>query len=69
MSISTLYMQKKTALAPPANQETYENVIFEREKSGTNQLVDKEVTDPAFRAPSTSGTYLEKMFQEGSQNS
>lgn len=64
MSISTLYIEKKTALAPPANQTTYEATVFEQERAGTNNLVARDVIDPTFRPPDATNTYLERVFQE-----
>lgn len=68
MSISTLYMEKRSALAPPENQVTYEAAVFEMEKNGTNDLVSRDVIDPTFRPPTATDTYLEKVFQDGLNN-
>ena len=65
MSLTDLYNEKKTALAPPANQTTYEEFVFEMEKNGTNNLVDRDMVDPTFRPPTAADTYLETVFQEG----
>jgi hypothetical protein len=65
MSLTELYNEKKTALAPPANQTTYEEFVFEMEKNGTNDLVDRDMVDPTFRPPTATNTYLETVFQDG----
>jgi hypothetical protein len=65
MSLTDLYNEKKTALAPPANQTTYEEFVFEMEKNGTNDLVDRDMVDPTFRPPTAANTYLETVFQDG----
>ena len=65
MSLTELYNEKKTALAPPVNQTTYEEFIFEMEKDGTNDLVERNMVDPTFRPPSAADTYLETVFQDG----
>jgi hypothetical protein len=65
MSLTDLYNEKKTALAPPVNQTTYEEFVFEMEKNGTNNLVDRDMVDPTFRPPTAANTYLETVFQDG----
>lgn len=65
MSLTDLYNEKKTALAPPANQATYEEFVFEMEKNGTNDLVERDMVDPTFRPPTAANTYLETVFQDG----
>ena len=65
MSLTELYNEKKTALAPPVNQTTYEEFVFEMEKDGTNDLVERNMVDPTFRPPSAADTYLETVFQDG----
>jgi hypothetical protein len=65
MSLTDLYNEKKTALAPPANQTTYEEFVFEMEKNGTNDLVERDMVDPTFRPPTAANTYLETVFQDG----
>jgi hypothetical protein len=65
MSLTDLYNEKKTALAPPANQTTYEEFVFEMEKNGTNDLVERDMVDPTFRPPSAASSYLETVFQDG----
>ena len=65
MSLTDLYNEKKTALAPPENQTTYEEFVFEMERNGTNDLVDRDMVDPTFRPPTAANTYLETVFQDG----
>jgi hypothetical protein len=65
MSLTELYNEKKTALAPPVDQTTYEEFVFEMEKNGTNNLVDRNMVDPTFRPPTAADTYLETVFQDG----
>ena len=65
MSLTELYNEKKTALAPPANQTTYEEFVFEMEKNGTNDLVERDMVDPTFRPPTAANSYLETVFQDG----
>jgi len=65
MSLTDLYNEKKTALAPPANQTTYEEFVFEMEKNGTNDLVERDMVDPTFRPPTAANSYLETVFQDG----
>ena len=65
MSLTELYNEKKTALAPPVNQTTYEEFVFEMEKNGTNDLVERDMVDPTFRPPTAANTYLETVFQDG----
>ena len=65
MSLTDLYNEKKTALAPPVNQTTYEEFVFEMEKNGTNNLVGRDMVDPTFRPPTAANTYLETVFQDG----
>ena len=65
MSLITLLAEKRTALAPPPNQETYEEFVFQMEKNGTNDLVERDMVDPTFRPPLTEDTYIAKLFREG----
>jgi hypothetical protein len=65
MSLTALYNEKKTAFAPPKNQTTYEKFVFEMEKNGTNDLVERDMVDPTFRPPLASNSYLETVFQDG----
>lgn len=65
MSLTALYNEKKTAFAPPTNQTTYEQFVFDMEKNGTNDLVERDMVDPTFRPPLASNSYLETVFQDG----
>jgi hypothetical protein len=66
MSLTALYSEKKTAFAPPKNQETYGEFVFSMEKNGTNDLVERDIVDPTFRPPLASNSYSETIFQKGS---
>jgi hypothetical protein len=65
MSLTALYSEKKTAFAPPKNQETYEEFVFNMEKNGTNDLVERDMIDPTFRPPLVSNSYQAQIFAEG----
>ena len=65
MSLTTLYNQKKTAFAPSKTQTTYEEFVFEMEKNGTNDLVERDMVDPTFRPPLVSNSYQATVFAEG----
>ena len=66
MSVSSLYVEKKTAFAPPANQTTYEQFVFNMEKNHTNDLVERNMIDPTFRPPVPSDSYIADTFKNGS---
>lgn len=65
MGIATLYEEKKSAFAPPPNQVPYEQYIFNMERNGTNDLVERNVIDPTFRPPIVANSYLARLFEEG----
>lgn len=65
MSVSSLYIEKKSAFAPPVNQTTYEQFVFNMEKNGTNDLVERDMVDPTFRPPVVSNSYEANVFQNG----
>ena len=65
MSLTALYNEKKTAFAPPKNQETYEEFVFNMEKNGTNDLVERDMIDPTFRPPLVANSYQAQVFAEG----
>lgn len=65
MSLADLYVEKKTAFAPPVNQTTYEQFVFNMERNGTNDLVERNEVDDTFRPPLAPDTYLAKAFQNG----
>jgi hypothetical protein len=65
MSLTALYKEKKTAFAPPVNQTTYEEFVFEMEKNGTNDLVERDMIDPTFRPPLVANSYQAQIFAEG----
>ena len=65
MSLTALYNEKKTAFAPPVNQETYNQFVFNMEKNHTNDLVERDMVDPTFRPPLATNSYMEQVFQDG----
>jgi hypothetical protein len=65
MSIAELYVEKRTAFAPPVTQTTYEQFVFNMERTGTNDLVTRDKVDPTFRPPLASDSYQAQKFQEG----
>lgn len=65
MGIAELYVEKRTPFAPPADQSTYEQFVFKMERTGTNDLVSRNVVDPTFRPPQASDSYMAQKFQEG----
>lgn len=64
MSLLTLYEQKKTAFGPPPVQDTYEEFVFNMERNGTNDLVERNMVDPTFRPPLPEDTYTAQVFKE-----
>jgi hypothetical protein len=69
MSLSTLYSEKKTALAPPPGftQDNYYTYVAKMNSKGTygNDLVQRDMIDPTFRPPAASTSYMEQVFQDG----
>lgn len=65
MSVSSLYIEKKSAFAPPVNQSTYEQFVFNMERNGTNDLVERNMIDPTFRPPVPSDSYVADTFKTG----
>lgn len=65
-SVSSLYIEKKSAFAPSVNQSTYEQFVFLMEKNGTNDLVERNEIDSTFRPPVPSDSYVEDIFKNGS---
>lgn len=65
MSLITLYEEKKSAFGPPVVQETYEEFVFEMEKNGTNDLVERNNVDFTFRPPAVTDSYIAQTFREG----
>ena len=58
MDLISLYAQKKSVLAPPPNEPTYEQFVYKMESSGVNDLVAKNIVDPTFRPPTSNPSYL-----------
>ena len=65
MSLITLYEEKKSAFGPPVVQDTYEQFVFNMERNGTNDLVERNMIDPTFRPPLPEDTYVAQLFKEG----
>jgi hypothetical protein len=65
MSVSSLYIEKKSPFAPPLNQSTYEQFVFDMQKNGTNDLVERDMVDPTFRPPLVSDSYEANVFKNG----
>lgn len=65
MSLVDQYTKKKSALAPPPTQTTYEQFVFDMERNGTNDLVERDMVDPTFRPPQASDSYQAQTFQKG----
>lgn len=64
MSLITLYEEKKSAFGPPPVQDTYEQFVFNMERNGTNDLVERNMVDPTFRPPLPEDTYIAQTFKE-----
>ena len=65
MSLLGLFNKKnKNPLAPPPNQETYTEFVFDMEKNHTNDLVERNNVDFTFRPPAATTKYQETIFQE-----
>ena len=65
MSLITLYETKKSAFGPPVVKSTYEQFVFNMERTGTNNLVALNDADPLFTPPKVTDTYIGKLFEEG----
>lgn len=65
MSLISLYEKKKTAFGPPVVKTTYEQFVFNMERSGLNNLVTLNEEDPLFTPPKVTDTYIGKLFREG----
>jgi hypothetical protein len=62
--LGLLNKRNKNPLAPPPNQETYEEYVFEMEKNHTNDLVERNNVDFTFRPPASTTKYQETIFRE-----
>lgn len=63
MSLVDQYNEKKTVFTPPINQTTYEQFVFNMERNGTNDLVERDLVDPTFRPPATNSSYVATKFK------
>jgi len=59
MDLAALYAQKKSAYAPPVNEPTYEQFVFQMESTGVNDLVAMNMVDPTFRPPTVHASYVD----------
>jgi hypothetical protein len=64
MSLITLYDEKKSAFGPPPVQDTYEQFVFNMERNGTNDLVERNQVDPTFRPPLPEDSYIAQTFKQ-----
>ncbi len=62
--LGLLNMKNRNPLAPPPNQTTYQQFVFNMESRGTNDLVERNAVDATFRPPLAQTTYQETIFQE-----
>ena len=62
MGLATLYSEKKSALAPPPAQGTYEQFVFKMEKNGTNDLVARADYNSILTPSTDLGTYTQTSF-------
>lgn len=65
MSLATLYEEKKSAFAPPATPTVYEQSVFNLERQGENNLVEKYEGETLFRTPLVADSYVARLFAEG----
>ena len=63
MAILDVYNKQNTVYAP-ADTQTYEDFVFDMQRSGINDLVAKDKVDPTFRPPQGTGTYTEAIFKK-----
>lgn len=66
MSILDLYAKNTSNLDAP-KPTTYQEIILQRESTGQNALVQKDLMDPTFRPPLPEDTYIATTFKEGLQ--
>ena len=66
--LGLLNKKNRNPLAPPPNQTTYEQFVFNMESHGTNDLVQRNNVDFTFRPPAATTTYQERIFQEQANN-
>lgn len=61
MALIDVYNKQRTNFAP-ADTQTYEQFVFDMERTGVNDLVAKDKVDPTFRPPQGQATYTEAIF-------
>ena len=64
MGLATLYEEKKSALAPPANEVPYEQIVFNMERKGVNDLVVRYQVDTLYRPPLVPSSYIARLFEQ-----
>lgn len=62
--LGLLNKKNRNPLAPPPNQTTYEQFVFNMEVHGTNDLVQRNNVDYTFRPPASTPKYQETIFKE-----
>ncbi len=62
--LGLLNAKNRNPLAPPPNQTTYQQFVFDMETRGTNDLVERNAVDDTFRPPLAQTSYQETIFQE-----
>lgn len=65
MSLATLYEEKRSAFAPPTTQTVYEQTVFNLERQGEDNLVQKYEEETIFRPPLVPSSYVARLFAEG----
>jgi len=62
--LGLLNTKNRNPLAPPPNQTTYTQFVYNMQSKGTNDLVERNAVDTTFRPPLAQTTYQETIFQE-----
>ena len=62
--LGLLNTKNRNPLAPPPNQTTYTQFVYNMQSKGTNDLVERNAEDTTFRPPLAQTSYQETIFQE-----
>lgn len=62
MSLLELYAKQHTL--GPDGQQTYEQTVFQMERAGVNDLVERNMIDPTFRPPLPEDSYISTLFED-----
>ena len=62
--LGLLNTKNRNPLAPPPNQTTYTQFVYNMQSKGTNDLVERNAVDTTFRPPLAQTSYQETIFQE-----